>query len=68
MVVMLTFQTSCVSIEDNPVSDPVQDDLADATIIWSRWLLINESAHPAWSPSSFNFVLPEDDMSDIPTI
>ena len=45
-----------------------QNTTFDKLVGWSRWLLINESAPPAWSPSSFNFVLPEDDMSEIPTI
>ena len=40
----------------------------DRLVGWSRWLLINESAPPAWSPSSFNFLLPNDDMSGDPTI
>ena len=39
-----------------------------STVGWSRWLLSNESAPPAWSPSSFKFSLPEDDMSGIPVI
>ena len=49
-------------------ADTYQQTTFDRLVGWSRWLLLNESAPPAWSPSSFNFVLPEDDMSDIPTI
>ena len=45
-----------------------QNTTFDRLVGWSRWLLINESAPPAWSPSSFNFVLPEDDMSGNPTL
>ena len=32
-VMMLTFQTSC-SVDDNPAPNPVQEDLAEATIMW----------------------------------
>ena len=45
-----------------------QQTTFDRLVGWSRWLLINESAPPAWSPSSFNFLLPDDDMSGNPTI
>lgn len=31
-------------------------------------LLINETEPPAWSPSSFKYQLPEDDMSGVPII
>lgn len=45
-----------------------QQTTFDRLVGWSRWLLINESAPPAWSPSSFYFQLPEDDMSEIPIL
>ncbi len=45
-----------------------QNTTFDHLVGWSRWLLINESAPPAWSPSSFNFILPNDDMSGDPSI
>ena len=45
-----------------------QQTTFDHLVGWSRWLLINESTPPAWSPSSFNFQLPEDDMSEIPIL
>jgi hypothetical protein len=43
-----------------------QQTTFDRLVGWSRWLLINESAPPAWSPSTFNFELPSDDMSGNP--
>ena len=49
-------------------ADTYQQTTFDRLVGWSRWLLINESAPPAWSPSSFKFSLPEDDMSGIPVI
>ncbi len=49
-------------------ADTYQQTTFDRLVGWSRWLLINEAAPPAWSPSSFFFKLPEDDMSDIPII
>ncbi len=45
-----------------------QQTTFDRLIGWSRWLLLNETAPPAWSPSSFNFELPSDDMSEIPVL
>ena len=45
-----------------------QQSTFDRLVGWSRWLLINESAPPAWSPSSFSFRLPDDDMSKDPEI
>ena len=33
---------------------------------WSRWMYLNPTPPPAWSPSSFNFVLPEDKVTDLP--
>ena len=45
-----------------------QQTTFDHLVGWSRWLLINETAPPAWSPSSFYFKLPNDDMSEIPII
>ena len=50
------------------LADTYQQTTFDKLVGWSRWLLINESAPPAWSPSSFNYQLPEDDMSDIPIL
>ena len=49
-------------------ADTYQQTTFDRLVGWSRWLLINESAPPAWSASSFNFQLPGDDMSDNPNI
>ena len=49
-------------------ADTYQHTTFDRLVGWSRWLLINESAPPAWSPSSFYFQLPEDDMSGIPNL
>lgn len=49
-------------------ADTYQQTTFDKLVGWSRWLLINESAPPAWSPSSFSYELPEDDMSGIPTL
>ncbi len=45
-----------------------QQSTFDKLVGWSRWLLINESAPPAWSPSSFNFHLPDGDVSGNPNI
>ena len=42
-----------------------QQTTFDRLVGWSRWLLLNQAAPPAWSPSSFQFQLPEDDMSNI---
>ena len=33
---------------------------------WSRWMYQNPTSPPAWSPSSFNFVLPEDNATELP--
>ena len=49
-------------------ADTYQLTTFDKLVGWSRWLLLNQAAPPAWSPSSFYFKLPVDDMSDIPTI
>ena len=49
-------------------ADTYQLTTFDRLVGWSRWLLLNQAAPPAWSPSSFYFKLPLDDMSDIPTI
>ena len=49
-------------------ADTYQLTTFDRLVGWSRWLLINETAPRAWSPSSFFFKLPLDDMSDIPII
>ena len=49
-------------------ADTYQQTAFDRLVGWSRWLLINEAAPPAWSPSSFYFQLPEDDMSGIPNL
>ena len=49
-------------------ADTYQQSTFDRLVGWSRWLFINESAPPAWSPSSFKFSLPEDDMSEIPVL
>ena len=46
-------------------AETYQQTTFDRLVGWSRWLLINEAAPPAWSPSSFNFQLPSDDASDI---
>ena len=45
-----------------------QQSTFDRLVGWSRWLLINESAPPAWSPSSFNYRLPDGDVSGDPNI
>ena len=47
-------------------AETYQQTTFDRLVGWSRWLLINESAPPAWSLSSFNYQLPSDDTSDIP--
>ena len=49
-------------------AETYQQTTFDRLVGWSRWLLINESAPPAWSASSFNFQLPSDDMSNNPNI
>jgi hypothetical protein len=49
-------------------ADTYQQTTFDHLVGWSRWLLINKSAPPAWSPSSFKYRLPEDDMSEIPEL
>ena len=49
-------------------AETYQQTTFDQLVGWSRWLLINEAAPPAWSPSSFNFQLPEDDMSSNPNL
>ena len=49
-------------------ADTYQQTTFDRLVGWSRWLLLNETAPPAWSPSSFNFKLPGDDMSGIPVL
>jgi len=49
-------------------ADTYQLTTFDRLVGWSRWLLLNEAAPPAWSPSSFYFKLPLDDMSNIPVI
>lgn len=49
-------------------ADTYQQTTFDRLVGWSRWLLLNETAPPAWSPSSFCFKLPSDDMSGIPTL
>ena len=38
----------------------------DKLIGWSRWMYLNPTPPPAWSPSSFNFVFPEDNAIDLP--
>ena len=45
-----------------------QQSTFDRLVGWSRWLLINPTSPPAWSPSSFGFRLPDDDMSKDPEI
>ena len=45
-----------------------QQSTFDRLVGWSRWLLINQKLPPAWSPSSFRFRLPNDDMSDNPNL
>ena len=42
-----------------------QQTTFDRLVGWSRFLLLNEAAPPAWSPSSFNFKLPEDNMEGV---
>ena len=49
-------------------ADTYQLTTFDKLVGWSRWLLLNQAAPPAWSPSSFYFKLPLDDMSEIPVI
>ena len=38
----------------------------DKLVGWSRWMYLNSTPPPAWSPSSFNFVLPEDKVTELP--
>lgn len=38
----------------------------DKLVGWSRWMYLNLTPPPAWSPSSFNFILPEDKETDLP--
>ena len=38
----------------------------DKLVGWSRWMYLNPTPPPAWSPSSFNFVLPEDNAIELP--
>ncbi|MBO4801347.1 MAG: hypothetical protein J5545_05715 [Bacteroidaceae bacterium] len=45
-----------------------QQSTFDRLVGWSRWLLINQTPPPAWSPSSFFYRLPDDDMSDNPNV
>ena len=49
-------------------ADTYQMTTFDKLVGWSRWLLLNQAAPPAWSPSSFFFKLPLDDMSEIPVV
>jgi len=49
-------------------ADTYQQTTFDQLVGWSRWLLINETEPPAWSPSSFRYQLPKDDMSGVPII
>ena len=49
-------------------ADTYQQTTFDRLVGWSRWLLINETEPPSWSPCSFKYQLPEDDMSGIPII
>jgi len=37
----------------------------DKLVGWSRWMYLNPASPPAWSPSSFNFVFPEDNAIDL---
>ena len=46
---------------------PVLREFTDRLVGWSRWLLLNETAPPAWSPCSFYFKL-SGDMSEIPVL
>ena len=52
----------------NTFADTYQQTTFDKLVGWSRWLLLNQAAPPAWSPSSFFFKLPLDDMSEIPVV
>ena len=38
----------------------------DKLVGWSRWMYLNPTPPPAWSPSSFNYVLPEDKVTELP--
>ena len=49
-------------------ADTYQQTTFDRLVGWSRWILLNEAAPAAWSPASFNFDLPEEDMSEIPIL
>jgi hypothetical protein len=64
--VLKEFQESCTW--PSTFADTYQQTTFDRLVGWSRWLLLNETAPPAWSPSSFCFKLPSDDMSGIPTL
>ena len=48
-------------------ADTYQLTTFDSLVGWSRWLLLNETAPPAWSPCSFYFKL-SGDMSEIPVL
>ena len=64
----LTVTMTVLTSWPSTLAETYQQTTFDRLVGWSRWLLINESAPPAWSPSSFNFQLPSDDMSVNPNI
>ena len=45
-------------------ADTYQQTTFDRLVNWSRWLQINPTAPPAWSPSSFNYRMPDDETID----
>ena len=49
-------------------ADTYQYTTFDRLVGWSRWLLLNEEEPSSWSPNSFRYRLPGDDMSGIPII
>ena len=49
-------------------ADTYQYTTFDRLVGWSRWLLLNEEEPPSWSPNSFRYRLPGEDMSGIPII
>ncbi len=49
-------------------AETYQQSTFDHLVGWSRWLMLNTATPPAWSPSSFNFKLPDGDVSGNPSI
>ena len=49
-------------------ADTYEQTTFDKLVGWSRWLYLNPTPPPAWSPCSFNYVLPEDKVTDLPNL